>query len=462
MLFARLQGEAVGGFAVAIHRNTDETARHGAFEAVARCHECRVRPAEAERHAEALRVADDDVGVPFAGRGEDGQREEVGRHYQHRAVGMGDFRETAVIGDVTVRVRILHQHAEVFRLRQFVFAIDDRDFNVLITGAGEKDVNRLRMHALIDEKYIGLCLALPPRQHHRFCRRRRFIKQRGVGDFHAGQIADHRLEIQQRFQTPLRNLRLVRRVRGVPRRILQHITQNHRRHHRAVIPLTNQRAEHLVLVGNLLQRGQRLALRKRRGQTHLLATNILRHHRINKIIQTAKTQKLQHLLLLGGRRTNMTGDKRRMSRHDKILNKKSEKAPLAWRYTKSQLLLGEIAVGGLIHQTIQLGNIGELHLVHPTLRFCGRIKQIWLIDQRLIDLNHLTGHRTFHLAGGLHRLNHRGLITDCDLTANLRQLDKNNIAQRILGKIRNPDSANRTLDTNPLMIISKLQHKNTS
>ena len=122
----------------------------------------------------------------------------------------------------------------------------------------------------------------------------------------------------------------------------------------------------------------------------------------------------------------------------------------------------EIAVGGLIHQTIQLGNIGELHLVHPTLRFCGRIKQIWLIDQRLIDLNHLTGHRTFHLAGGLHRLNHRGLITDCDLTANLRQLDKNNIAQRILGKIRNPDSANRTLDTNPLMIISKLQHKNTS
>ena len=31
----------------------------------------------------------------------------------------------------------------------------------------------------------------------------------------------------------------------------------------------------------------------------------------------------------------MTGDKRCMSRHDKILNKKSEKAPLAWRYTKN-------------------------------------------------------------------------------------------------------------------------------
>jgi len=111
---------------------------------------------------------------------------------------------------------------------------------------------------------------------------------------------------------------------------------------------------------------------------------------------------------------------------------------------------------------IQLGNIGKLHLIHPTLRFRGRIEQIWLIDQRLIDLNHLTGHRTFHLAGGLHRLNHCGLIADSQLTANLRQFHKNNIAQRILGKIRNPDRTDRTLDTNPLMIISKLQHKNTS
>ncbi len=158
----------------------------------------------------------------------------------------------------------------------------------------------------------------------------------------------------------------------------------------------------------------------------------------------------------------MTGDKRCMSRHDKILNKKSEKAPLAWRYTKNRLLLGEIAISGLVHQTVQLSGIGELHLIDPTVRFRSRIEQIRLIDQRLIDLNHLAGHRAFHLARRFHGLNHRGLITDCDLTANLRQLDENNIAQRILGKIRNSDSANRTLDTNPLMIISKLQHKNTS
>ena len=136
VLFARLQGEAVGGFAVAIDGYADKAAGHGALEAVARCHECGVRPAEAERHAEALRIADDDVGVPFARRGEHGQGEQVGGDHQHRAVGMGDFGETAVIGDVAVGVRVLHQDAEVFGLRQIVFAIDDRDFDVLITGAG--------------------------------------------------------------------------------------------------------------------------------------------------------------------------------------------------------------------------------------------------------------------------------------------------------------------------------------
>jgi hypothetical protein len=37
-----------------------------------------VRAAEAQRHAEALRVADGDVGAPFAGRGDQRQRQQVG------------------------------------------------------------------------------------------------------------------------------------------------------------------------------------------------------------------------------------------------------------------------------------------------------------------------------------------------------------------------------------------------
>ena len=40
---------------------------------------------------------------------------------------------------------------------------------------------------------------------------------------------DHRLEIQERLKPALRDLGLVRRVLGVPARIFQNISLNHRR-----------------------------------------------------------------------------------------------------------------------------------------------------------------------------------------------------------------------------------------
>ena len=78
-------------------------------------------------------------------------------------------------------------------------------------------------------EHVGFRLADGVRHRHRLGRRGRLIQQRGVGDLHAGQLADHRLEIQQRFQPALRDLRLVRRVGGVPAGIFQHVAQDHRR-----------------------------------------------------------------------------------------------------------------------------------------------------------------------------------------------------------------------------------------
>ena len=56
-----------------------------AHEGFARREERRVRPAVAERHAEALRVADDDVGAHLAGRREQRQRQQVGRDRDQHA-----------------------------------------------------------------------------------------------------------------------------------------------------------------------------------------------------------------------------------------------------------------------------------------------------------------------------------------------------------------------------------------
>ena len=53
----------------------------------------------------------------------------------------------------------------------------------------------------------------------------RFIEQRGVCHIESSQVSDHRLEIDQRFQPALRDLCLIRRVGGIPARILEDVSQ---------------------------------------------------------------------------------------------------------------------------------------------------------------------------------------------------------------------------------------------
>jgi hypothetical protein len=67
VLLARLHREAVGRLAVAVDRDADHAAGHVALEGVLGSEVGRVRAAEAERHAEALRAADRQVGAEFAG-----------------------------------------------------------------------------------------------------------------------------------------------------------------------------------------------------------------------------------------------------------------------------------------------------------------------------------------------------------------------------------------------------------
>jgi hypothetical protein len=66
------------------------------------------------------------------------------------------------------------------------------------------------------------------------------VQQGGIGDIHAGQVADHSLEVQQRFKPTLRNLGLVGRIGGVPGRVFQDVAQNRCRRGGAVIALTDQ------------------------------------------------------------------------------------------------------------------------------------------------------------------------------------------------------------------------------
>ena len=113
-------------------------------------------------------------------------------------------------------------------------------------GASLQDVERLRKDVRCDTQKVfaragGLAGLDAMQQRHRFGGRRRLVQQRCRGDLHRRQIAHHRLEVEQRFQTSLRNLGLIGRVGRVPRRILEQIPQNHAGRDGAVVAHADER-----------------------------------------------------------------------------------------------------------------------------------------------------------------------------------------------------------------------------
>ena len=80
MLLAGLQRESVGGGAVGILGDADQAARQLPLQSGAHGKVAGVRPAEAERNAEALRGSGGNIGPEFARGGQQGERQQVSRH----------------------------------------------------------------------------------------------------------------------------------------------------------------------------------------------------------------------------------------------------------------------------------------------------------------------------------------------------------------------------------------------
>ena len=243
VLLARLQRQAVGGLALR-HRPT----RRSGGPASSACrrpagHEGGVRAAETERHAEALRVADDDVRAPFAGRGDQRQREQVG----------GD-------GDQRRRARARRRRAPRSRRRRR---------RCPGTAAARRSRRASRPRASSPTRNVD-AERLGARAHHvdrlRMARRRRrrtrststcaerlasvIASAAAVASSSSEALAismpvrsaHHGLEVEQRFQAALRDLRLVRRVGRVPGRVLEDVAQDDVRRVRAVVALADEAA----------------------------------------------------------------------------------------------------------------------------------------------------------------------------------------------------------------------------
>ena len=183
---------------------------------------------------------------------------------------MGGGNEVGVVKYRTVGGRILQQSPKNGSIGQINLAvITHQNLDVERRGAGMNQINGLRVAKLRYKKSFGFFLSRRPHavQHrHGFGSGGGFVQQRGVGNFHARQVNDQRLKIQEHFQASLRNFGLVGRVGRVPRRIFQHVPQNYVGRNGVVITRADIRFENLILLRQLLELFQKLRLTLRRGQ----------------------------------------------------------------------------------------------------------------------------------------------------------------------------------------------------
>ncbi len=148
------------------------------------------------------------------------------------------------------RARVVEQRAEQLATVQLGERIADHDLEAERLGPGAQHRERLRMAVGVDEEGPGLAPAHPLGHGHGFGGRGRLVEQRGVRELEAGQIGDHLLEVQQRLEPTLADLRLIGRVGRVPAGVLEDVALDHGGRDRAVVAHADHRSEDPVVLGH--------------------------------------------------------------------------------------------------------------------------------------------------------------------------------------------------------------------
>ena len=328
VLFARLQSQSIRRRTLGVDGNPDEPPRKRTLEGIPRREISGMRSAEPDRHAEALRRADDDISAPFARRGEQRQREQIGGHDEMAATRLDGGSERAIIADIAVGARVLQQHAERVDRGRFIRR-SDHHVDAERRRTRPQNVDRLREYIVGPETARARGDADPPHQGHCLGRGGRFIEHRGIGDCHARQIGDHRLKVEERLEPSLRDLGLVGRVRGVPRRILKHVTRDHRRSVRSVVALADERLHDAIprrdgtKAPECFRFGHRLRQRERRP-----LANRRRDECVDQCTARVESQRTQHRGLIVGARADVAPDERivvlqRRERQSAIIHRRS-------------------------------------------------------------------------------------------------------------------------------------------
>ncbi len=160
VLFPRLERHAEGGAAVRVDGAADDAAGHEALVLFFRGKESGVRSAKAHGNAKALGAAQDDVGAPASGLGQQGQGKEVGGDgYAHFLRLAGSYKAAEVF-NLTHRVGVLNNGAKEIARRLEALGVAHDQFDVHGDGAGLEQGLRLGKYVAVHEEFVGVPLLL--------------------------------------------------------------------------------------------------------------------------------------------------------------------------------------------------------------------------------------------------------------------------------------------------------------
>ena len=306
VLLAGLQRQPVGRAALRVHRDADQAPRQRATIGFTHGDERRVGAAVHHRDTEALGRAHDDVGTLLARGPHEQAREQVGGDDDPHVAVVQPRDDVAVVVQRPRRRRLLQQHREGALGDLVGPPVPHRHVHPEGLGAGPHHRQGLRVHVVVDGEDLPCGSLGPVAQRHRLGRRGALVQQRGVGDVHAGQVADHRLEVEQHLEPALRDLGLVRRVGRVPGRVLEDVALDHGRGDRPVVAEPQVGPQRTVACGQVLQLAQHPVLRRGRGhRVEGVVADGRRHGLVEELGHGATAEVAQHARSVVGVRAHV-------------------------------------------------------------------------------------------------------------------------------------------------------------
>lgn len=301
------RARAVGEVTVGVLGHPDQAARQLAGVRLAHREISRVRAAEPQRHAETLCGAEAHVRALLPRRRDQGHRQQIRPGGDQRAALVRRRDRLGPVDEAPGGPRSLHQHAEEIAVQQRArtqVRLDDLDAQRL--GASVQHGPGLREEVGVDQQPVRRAGPVgAPQQGHRLRRGGRLVQHGRVGDLHAGQVRHHGLEVEQRLQTALADLGLVRGVGGVPGRILQQAAHQHRRGEGVVVAEPDHGRGDGIRPGQSGQFAERLVFGHRRGQhaqpvARRVVEDARRHGPLGQFVQRTDADGVENAIDGGG------------------------------------------------------------------------------------------------------------------------------------------------------------------